>query len=107
MKESAFKFGIDFTFGALSAIGLMFLGGAGIDWVSGKVTSKGHHAQYTITVSKNENTYVTEGFERKLSGQIVFFDCETGDEITLQPNRDITIHRIIETDKIPVCKEGW
>ena len=107
MKESAFKFGIDFTFGAAIAITMMFLGGAAIDWVTRKVATKDHHAHYMITISKDGNTYLTEAFDRKVSGQIVFFDCETGDEVTLQPNRDITIHKIAETDKIPVCKVGW
>jgi hypothetical protein len=107
MKESAFKFGIDFTFGAVIAISVMVLSAAAIDWVTGKVAAKDHHAHYMITISKDANTYFTEGFDRKVSGQIVFFDCETGNEVTLQPNRDITIHRIVDTDKIPVCKGGW
>ena len=108
--SDGFSFGFWAGFGALCAFGWIFLIGAGIDWVKNKVSPSSHKAHYMISVEPrqgdtSDETYVTEDYSRKLSGQIVFADCNTAHQITLSPgNYKIEIATITDNSKVQPCK---
>jgi hypothetical protein len=106
--SDGFDFGFWAGFGALSAIGMMFLIGGGVDWVVNKLSS--HTAHYVISVQPrqvdtSDETYIAEDYSRKLSGQIVFVDCGTARQITLSPSSyKIEIATITDKNKAQTCK---
>jgi hypothetical protein len=107
--SDGFTFGFWAGFGVLCAIGWMVLIGGAIDWVLGQRAD--HKAHYSISVQPRQGeimdeTYLTEDYSRKLSGQIVFIDCNTTRQITLSPNNyKIEIATITDKSKAQACKE--
>jgi len=97
--HGGFYFGFWAFVGALSAFGCMLIVFKPIDWISDKFSS--HKAHYAISVGSE--SYVTEDYSRKLSGHIVFKDCDTATQITLPANVKIEI-TTLDTSTAKVCK---
>jgi len=103
-----FNFGFWAAFGAFCGLGWCFIVGGGIDWLVNKMSS--HKAHYVISVKAAKSdlldeNYITEDYNRKLSGQIVFVDCSTAHRITLSPsNYKIEIVTIADKSMAQTCK---
>jgi hypothetical protein len=87
------EFGFTATFGAIAALGIIMLIGSIIDRVESMFSA--HKAHYVVSVTTGSNgehdDYVTEDYSRKLSGQIVFKDCDTANQINIPANHKIEI----------------
>ena len=93
--HGGFSFGFWAFIGALCAFGWMVIGAWMIDWVEDKISShKTHKTHYVITANPNQSgqqIYLAEDYSRKISGQIVFTDCETGAWVNLPPTIKIEV----------------
>jgi hypothetical protein len=96
---NSFELGMNVFYGAGLALLLASLGTLAFEWIEGKVSSNANKSVYNISFTQNHETvsFLAADYERsKFTGQVIFYDCETGDRVIL--NTSVGVLKIAKVD---------
>lgn len=96
---NSFEVGMNVFWGAGLALLLSLLGVLGFEWVEGKLSSPPNKSVYNISFAQNHEivSFLAADYERsKFTGQVIFYDCETGDRVIL--NGSVGVVKIAKVD---------
>jgi len=96
---NSFEVGMNVLWGAALALMLSLLGALTFEWIEGKVSSKPNKSVYNISFTQNHEivSFLVADYERsKFTGQVIFYDCETGDRVIL--NASVGVLKIAKVD---------
>lgn len=94
------SFGAWAFFGAFAVIGWLIIIFDGADYVIDKFSS--HKQKYIISVESK--SWTANDYARKLSGQIVFEDCATGNQITINTDNPVVTISTLDPQTAEPCK---
>jgi len=97
---NGFDFAGSFMLGTMIFIIFGSLGALGIEWLASRFSD--HKERYTI--SFENQSYTTADYERKWNGQVIFYDCEDGDRVIVNPSVGVVKVARVDPQVAKECK---